>query len=275
MHVYDPTVHILAATEIDRAGMGTFLHAIGEADFTTDAVTGAEELIEVAGRLCYLSFSTKTNKNLTRVREGNLPYISNVIASKHGSILEHGTVTFAVPYCTPVFTHELVRHRVGTAFSQISGRYVRVDQIEWFNPEVFSDAMREGLISPQELAQVEHEIGVLIGKMEHMQNRLAVLFKLNDIKDFFIKKRLTSAFRRLLPYGLRTGIIFTMNHRAIRHLIALRTSTHAEEEIRRITFDIGAMMKARFPAIYADMTIVEEETPLGMEYVWKFEHEKV
>lgn len=45
------------------------------------------------------------------------------------SVFEHCYLNFTVANCSRVFTHELVRHRVGTSFSQTSGRYVRSEAL--------------------------------------------------------------------------------------------------------------------------------------------------
>lgn len=40
----------------------------------------------------------------------------------------------------------------------------------------------------------------------------------------------------------------------MRHIIEMRTSHHAEEEIRVAFYQVFVEMKKRFPAIYADAT---------------------
>ena len=85
--------------------------------------------------------------------------------------------------------------------------------------------------------------------------------------DFGLKKRLTSAFRRILGNGQANHLVMTGNHRAWRHIIEMRTSVHAEEEIRVIIGDVAQQLKAKFPTIYADMECSDGE--------WTFAHSKV
>ena len=86
--------------------------------------------------------------------------------------------------------------------------------------------------------------------------------------DFGLKKRLTSAFRRLIGNGQANHLVMTANHRAWRHIIEMRTSVHAEEEIRVIMSDVAQQLKDKFPTIYADMTL----NGVGE---WVFAHSKV
>lgn len=270
-----PEVVVLGETGVNWNGLARFLEVVGAPEWQTDATTGSEIIAEVAGRLCYQSFAVGLNPNVTRVREGNKPYIKNILSSGHGSVLEHGTVNLALLNCTPVLTHELVRHRAGTAFSQISGRYCRIDRLGFYWPEAFKNAQTIGAIESAELAAVEREANAMLIKMEAFQGRLARMFKLDTMADFALKKMLTSAFRRFAPYGMKTGIIVTANHRAIRHIIAIRNDIHAEEEVRLVAFQLGILMKERFPNIYQDMEIESVVQPWGEEEVWRFSHGKV
>ena len=73
-----------------------------------------------------------------------------------------------------------------------------------------------------------------------------------DAMDFDSKKRVTSALRRIIPDGMATSIIWTANHRTIRHVIAMRTAESAEIEIRFVFDKVARMMKKKFPLIYRD-----------------------
>jgi len=85
-------------------------------------------------------------------------------------------------------THELVRNRIGNAFSQESLRYVRLTDLRfWLPPEI--DA------SPVAL-QIFLEA---ITYLESCQKRLADHFGIESMKHFELKKKLTSIFRRIAP----------------------------------------------------------------------------
>lgn len=252
MRVVTPKVFVLAQTKIDQEGLDQYLTELGVPDWTTNAATDAEKLIEVAGKTCYKSFSTDLNKNLTRANaRDNHTYIQKgIIGTKHGSVLEHVSVTFALVDVSRVLTHELVRHRVGSAFSQESGRYVRTDVISMYIPPEIS----ENDLLMQEFCNT-------VTMIEERYKLLEEISGVNNMKDFGKKKRITSALRRILPEGRANTIIVTLNHRTIRHLIQLRTSEHAEVEIREEFVQLFTMMKQTFPAIYADAIVQTTTDP--------------
>lgn len=245
-----PKVFVLAQTKIDTEGMAQYLGDMGQENWTTDAESDAEKLIEVAGKTCYRSFGLELNKNLSKVGgRNNYDYIQDgIVKQRHGSVLEHASVTLALVDVSRVLTHELVRHRVGTAYSQESGRYVRTDVIKMYIPPEIS----ENTFLLQEFIHTCEQI-------EKMYKRLELISDVDNMKDFGKKKRLTSALRRILPEGRANTIIVTMNHRTLRHLIALRSSQHAEVEIREAFVQLYSIIKPVFPAIYGDGEVVFPE----------------
>ena len=68
---------------------------------------------------------------------------------------------------------------------------------------------------------------IAIGAMEDGVRELERLSGIDGLKDFSLKKRLTSAFRRIIGNGQTNHIMVSANHRAWRHMIALRTSAAA------------------------------------------------
>src|SRR5262245_24717498 len=111
--------------------MRSYLEAVGgtawldRLDGADGSGESAETLIEFAGRLCYRSWEPGLNPNVRKIRTDRGEYFENLLASGHGSVLEHANFTFVFHHVSRVFTHELVRHRAGSAFSQESLRYVR------------------------------------------------------------------------------------------------------------------------------------------------------
>ena len=85
-----------------------------------------------------------------------------------------------------------------------------------------------------------------------LKGRRIVLRTLRDNDFEALKKALTSIMRRLAPIGLATTILMTGNHRVWRHLISMRTSRHAEEEIRMVFNKVYEQQLACYPNIYQD-----------------------
>ena len=261
-----PKVYLVARTQLVREGLDAYLNDIGSPDWQPEAgVSDAENLVEAAGRMCYRSWQPydpakpeATNPNVSRVRQGNASYIGNVLKSGHGSVLEHVNMTFICRNVSRVFTHELVRHRAGMAYSQESLRYVRLDDLSFWLP----DAAKK---NPEARKKFESVVDFL----ENTQKELAEIFGIHDSSDFTEKKHLTSMFRRLAPIGLGTSIMVTGNLRAWRHIIGMRTSPAAEEEIRIVAGQIAEICKQEYPNIFQDMELDPESC------TWQFTHPKV
>lgn len=237
MQFVDPSVYLVAETNLLWPALENFLDDIGAETWRTDAETDVETLPEVAGRLCYNSFAPGLNPNVATIRSGNAPYMANILAQNHGSVLEHATCTFIFKDVSRVFTHELVRHRVGTAISQESLRYVRVTELKMYKPDCIHDD--EASAWEKALEYIEQ---FYLSKSE----------KLNNEKKFSAKKLLTSALRRMLPGGICTTIMWTANMRTLRQVILQRTAEGAEEEIRKVFDIVAKIVTRRYPAIFQD-----------------------
>lgn len=240
-----PEVYVVGETKIDSSELNRFLSDINAPLWKTDTEVGAEILSEVMGRLCYRSFDVELNRNLTRIREGNELYLRNVIASQHGSVLEHGVVNFIFRNLSRIVTHELVRHRAGTAISQESLRFVRLESLNYYLPTCFRDN--------EELSRIIDE---MYAKAEEALTKMVEASGIDAGQvPFSVKKELTSAFRRIAPDGLATTIGWSCNFRALRHVIELRTSRHAEEEIRILFAEVAKKCLDRWPNLFQDHII--------------------
>jgi len=162
-----------------------------------------------------------------------------------------------------VFTHELVRNRIGNAFSQESLRYVRLTDLRfWLPPEI--DA------SPVAL-QIFLEA---ITYLESCQKRLADHFGIESMKHFELKKKLTSIFRRIAPMGLGTGIVFSCNMRSLRWLVEQRSSGAAEYEMRVVINKMARLAIRKWPMVFQDFS--GKDTGDGPEVLeWVPQHHKV
>jgi thymidylate synthase (FAD) len=252
MHRVTPRVFLIGETRILDDGLSAYLDHVGtkwvpfKSTAPGPAPTHPEQMIEVMGRLCYRAWEPGLNPNVTKIREGNDVYIANLVKSKHGSVLEHSVTNWIIADCSRVFTHELVRHRAGTAFSQESLRYVRLTDLGlWLPPEIEAD---RHLVKMFERTFED---------LEELQKQLSTYLGLDSEKSFETKKKFTSAMRRAAPIGLATTIGFSANFRALRHIGEMRTSGGAEAEIRLILDQIMTISKARWPNVFADFERTE------------------
>lgn len=241
MRRVEPKVFLVGEPSICQ-GMEDYLRHIDTSWGPSGPYNDAQVILEFMGRLCYCSWEPGMNANVKKIREDSAEYLANVIKSGHGSVLEHGQTSWVFADVSRVFTHELVRHRAGAAYSQESLRFVRLTDLGlWLPPEV----------------QERPEVRILFEKtfrdLEQLQVELAKTFKLDEegVK-FSEKKKYTSAMRRVAPIGLATTIGASFNFRALRHIIEMRTAGGAEAEIRLVIDQVARIAKSHWPAIFGD-----------------------
>jgi len=262
MHETTPQVFLIARPSIDVEGMRGYLTDVGGESWlerrleeATGAPNGGELLVEFGGRACYRSWEPGLNPNVSRVRTDQREYFANILRSAHGSVLEHANYSFALRNVSRVFTHELVRHRAGSAFSQESLRYVRLTDI--------------GFRVPPALEPVREQVLAIVERLEEFQVSAAKELGIDaDGVPFHVKKEVTSALRRLAPIGLSTDIIWTANARTLRHVIEMRTAEGAEEELRSVFDTIARVMQIEAPGLFQDFVREDDGS-------WVPEHRKV
>ncbi|MCW2969692.1 MAG: FAD-dependent thymidylate synthase [Solirubrobacterales bacterium] len=262
MHETTPEVFLIARPSIDLEGMRGYLKAVGgeswlarRLDEADGEPNGGELIIEFGGRACYRSWEPGLNPNVTKVRTDQREYFANILRSAHGSVLEHASYSFALRDVSRVFTHELVRHRAGSAFSQESLRYVRLADI--------------GFRVPPALEPLRKQVLSIVEQLEEFQVSAAEKLGVDqDGVPFHVKKEITSALRRLAPIGLSTDIVWTANARTLRHVIEMRTAEGAEEELRLVFDEIARMMQAEAPGLFQDFSRQDDGS-------WVPEHHKV
>lgn len=243
-----PLVIKIGETVIQPEALRAVLETLGASEaarerFLISHGTDGQTLIEFAGRICYESYEPGLNPNVTRIREDPSEYFKNIILRGDGSIFEHSYVSFAILNVSRVCTHEIVRHRVGTAISQESLRYVRPPEIKFWIPEELPEKQREAMekaVEDAERAYRDLERQIPWDKLTMDQ-----------------KKRLTSALRRVLPDGMATNLIWTANHRTLRWVIEMRTDPSAEVEIRTVFDQIAEICIRDYPYLYGDFVATE------------------
>lgn len=266
VHVTDPTVFLIARPSIDIEGMRGYLADVGGESWLQRRLEEAgggvggdlnhgELIVEFGGRACYRSWEPGLNPNVTKVRTDQREYFANILRSAHGSVLEHANWSFALRNVSRVFTHELVRHRAGSAFSQESLRYVRLTDI--------------GFRVPPALEPVREQVLSIVEQLEEFQVSAADQLGIDkEGVPFHVKKEVTSALRRLAPIGLSTDILWTANARTLRHVIEMRTAEGAEEELRLVFDKVARIMQVEAPGLFQDFTRQQDGA-------WVPEHHKV
>jgi thymidylate synthase (FAD) len=237
--IREPRVYLVGRQNVDRDGIDRFLDEYGMT-WETDTEVGGEQLAEAGGRLCYLSYG--------KGRKTNAEYIGNIIGQKHGSVLEHAVWNFIIAGVSRSFTHELIRHRAGFGYSQLSQRYVDESMANYIEPGVIADDER---LHSVWLRAVEQSHQAYLDLVEGLME------KLGDMPDKTHRRKLArQAARSVLPNATETMIFVTANARALRHFIELRGSEWAETEIRAVALQVLRIMRDEAPSLFADYDIV-------------------
>jgi thymidylate synthase (FAD) len=257
-YITKPKVYVVGRQTVVDEELARFLQDEGLA-FTTDTQAAAEMLTEIAGRTCYMSFG--------KGRKSNQEYVENILSSKHGSVLEHAVWCLLFTGVSRALTHELVRHRAGFGYSQLSQRYVDESDARYVVPPLYQEN--------EELRRKWQECIEAIRKAyleladstaQYVQEKQPTMAPRDR------RKWARQAARSILPNACETKIFVTGNSRAWRHFLELRGSPHADTEIRLLAVEVCRVLKQESPNIFRDIEVVSE--PDGMPAV-RVAHSKV
>jgi thymidylate synthase (FAD) len=228
----EPTVTVLARPQFQEPAHMP-VQWIGDA-------TDGERLSEFAGRLCYMSQRNPAGRSTHE-------YIENIKKQGHGSVLEHANYSLLLEGVSRSLTHELVRHRAGFAYSQLSQRYVDESDAQFvMPPAIIGDAPLEEAWT----GQVSSALDSYIALVEQLMNRYAWV----DDK-VHRRKMAREAARGVLPNSTETKIVITGNARAWRTMLELRSSEAAELEIRRLAVQTLRVLQTEAAAFFSDFEI--------------------
>jgi thymidylate synthase (FAD) len=236
----EPTVFLVGRQVVDTAELDRFLSEHG-VSWQTDTEVAGEHLIEVAGRVCYMSFAKPRPG-------GNKTYLGHILEVGHGSVLEHAAWNFIFTGISRSLTHELIRHRAGWGYSQLSQRYVDESVAEYVEPDVIADDPELHALWLDAVGHAHRAYVKLVEKLtEHYK----------DETDRTLRRKLArQAARSVLPNATETKIFVTANARALRHFIEMRGSRHAEVEIRKLAVKVLQIMQTEAPHLFSDYQLV-------------------
>jgi thymidylate synthase (FAD) len=206
--------------------------------------TDGERLSEFAGRLCYMSQKNPASR-------GTREYIENIKKQGHGSVLEHASYSLLFEGVSRSLTHELVRHRAGFAYSQLSQRYVDESKAAFVVPPAI---LGDEMLLAQWKSQMEMAQAAYVSLVEQLMERYGwVADKVHR------RKMAREAARGVLPNSTETKIVVTANARAWRTMLELRSSEGAEFEIRRLAVMVLRLMQREAPGFFSDFEVYVAE----------------
>jgi thymidylate synthase (FAD) len=251
-----PGVVMLAQPRTNIAGLAGFLEGFDPdlrfPDYLDDPtrLPDSSQLCKTAGQTCYASFGERRTKN-----ENAAAYFERLTSAGHGSVLEHANFSFLLYGISRSVTHELVRHRAGVGFSQISQRYVSGAVLRFVErPEYQGDQELHRLFEDRaDRAAAEYEAMAdrLLERQEGGNSMLSADYKTDA------RKKVQQTARSLLPNETEAPMVFTGNVRALRHIVEMRADAHAESEIRNLAVRIFLCLVTADPILFGDYRIGE------------------
>lgn len=261
----------MEATHFVSSFGDTFDAADYENDFYTVPLAGTQAdpppelkiddgaaLCKFAGQTCYLSFGEKRTRNDP---ESVMRYFDNIRSSGHGSVLEHAYYSMVVWGVDRAFSHELVRHRAGWAYSQLSQRYVDGRTLRFVErPEYQDDPALHG--------RFEHWIDA--ASEEYNERAVTLSIKMRDALEKVPaterRKAVNQAARNCLPNETETAVVLTGNVRAWRHVLEMRAALSADVPISRVMVCAYEILNAVSPILFGDYELDKVETS-GREFL--------
>ncbi len=206
--------------------------------------TDGEKLAEFAGRLCYMSQANPAKRSTSE-------YLDNIKKQGHGSVLEHAVYVLLIEGISRSCSHELVRHRAGFGYSQLSQRYVDESHAAFVVPPAM---LGDEKLEAAWLAQVTAAQEAYVRAVEDLMRRYEwVADKVHR------RKMAREAARSLLPNATETKIVVSANVRAWRTMLELRCGEGAEQEIRRMAVAVLGALTTEAPRLFSDFEIYKAD----------------
>jgi len=189
-----------------------------------DYTDNPERNVATAARLCYSKKgAAQLNKDMSREKVEDL--VRKVVGMGHTSTLEHTYFFFHVQ-CSRVTSHQIVRQRIGTSYSQRSQRYVTEDNFDY--------------IVPPKIKKNEKAYKMFKEKMGELEDTYLQLIEMGVPKE---------DARFILP-TIKTNIVISYNARSLMHFIKLRACNRAQWEIRSLARQMLSEVKKVAPVIF-------------------------
>lgn len=233
-----------------------------------------EQNIVRGARLCYSSASIEELRDKVTPEDAER-FLKMILEIGHGSILEHSSITFGIEGVSRSLTHQLVRHRIGSSYSQKSQRYVSEGQFEYIIPKPIAkyEALKADYIQSMERLQEDYNhltLSLMIEQIkeqietgytnEKVQEALSCALEKEEIVQTLKEtdKKLYSKLEKIaienaryvLPNACETKIQVTMNVRALFNFFKERLCDRAQEEIRDLSFEMWKACMEISPTIF-------------------------
>lgn len=184
--------------------------------------------LERYARVCYKSEGQMTG-------QGDPNFLKRILKSGHESIIEHEKISLMFIIDRGI-SHEIVRHRVGAAYSQESTRYCNYSK-DKFNNEI-------SFIEPFFFIN-----DIQAYRLWQEACQIAERSYMNLLKA----GRSPQEARSVLPNSLKTEIVVTYNMREWRHFLRLRCDIAAHPQMRQVAIPLLLLFKEKLPVLFDDI----------------------
>ncbi|HET8650315.1 MAG TPA: FAD-dependent thymidylate synthase [Gemmatimonadales bacterium] len=204
--------------------------------------TDGERLAEFAGRLCYMSQHNPASRSTAE-------YLGNILKQGHGSVFEHSTYVLLLEGISRSCSHELVRHRAGFGYSQLSQRYVDESHAAFVMPPA---------IQGDETMEREWEAQVTAAQAAYVEAVERLMVRYASMENKVHRRKVArEAARSVLPNATEVKIVVSANVRAWRTMLELRLGEGAELEIRRMAAAVLGVLRQEAPALFGDFELYQ------------------
>ena len=212
--------------------------------------------LESCGRVCY-----KSENKITE--DSHKKFLKTIIKSGHESILEHANISAKIVTNRGV-THELVRHRIGVAYSQESTRYCNYSGDRFGNELSFVVPV---WVTDENLEKYNNNTFVHDYMMDPVYIWKSQMQSAEHMYQYLLKLGWTpEKAREILPNSLATTIMTTFNLRAWRHVLKQRLDKKCHPQMRFMMFQLAENLNKYLPLFFSDifssvaMSITGEQT---------------
>ena len=202
---------------------------------------GFVEIVDVMGSDLSVVNSARVSfgKKAEKIRPRDERLINYLWEHNHSSPFRHATLQFHIK--APIFVlRQWMKHQVGCAWNEISGRYVEFDY-EFYTPQHFRVQSKdnkqgsEGAVDPKTESTAQN---LYWDTCDNAMQSYSALLNMGVAKE---------QARMVLPLNLYSECYWTASLQAVMHFLKLREDSHSQWEIQEYARSIREISKKYFP----------------------------
>jgi thymidylate synthase (FAD) len=194
--------------------------------------------------------SPKTNAN----------YLQHLIDQGHESVLEHAVYSVVADGISRGLSHQLVRHRAGFSYSQLSQQYHDETNAEFAAPLGLGHSSNAHRVWRSAVNNAKDAYAVLMGDIARSKyaSHLSRKERLRAIR---------SLARGVLPNATVTTLVITGNARAWRHLLKIRGAISGDPEMRTFCAQLFNLLRRETPDLFRGFEIKRDRLGPFVRYL--------